>query len=94
MDYEYEPEMEIIYRQDLFKTFKKNIDNGFFSFIIIDAVNEKAKHFEDYWSYAKSKGFQVSTFICGMSCCFSFVDGNVSVYYCEQVYVGCKVFTE
>ena len=52
--------MESAYRKNLLKSFKKTIDNGFFPFIIIDAVNEKTKHYEDFWSYAKSKGFQVS----------------------------------
>ena len=44
----------------MFKSFKKTIDDGFFPFIIMDAVNERVKHFEEFWSYAKSKGFQVA----------------------------------
>lgn len=59
LEYEYEPELEDSYRQNMFKSFKKTIDDGFFPFIIVDAVNEKVKHFEEFWSYAKSKGFQV-----------------------------------
>lgn len=35
------------------------IDNQHFNFIIVDAVNEKKKQVEEFWSYAKMKGFQV-----------------------------------
>lgn len=66
LDYEYEPEMESSYRKNMYKSFKKTIDDGFFPFIIVDAVNEKERHFEDFWSYAKSKGFQVSIYTCTM----------------------------
>ena len=59
MKYEYEAEMEEIYRQNLLKSFKKQIDNLLFNFIIVDSCNEKVEGFEDFWSYAKSKGFQV-----------------------------------
>ena len=59
MKYEYEAEMEDIYRHNLLKSFKKQIDNLLFNFIIVDACNEKVECFEDFWSYAKSKGFQV-----------------------------------
>ncbi|XP_060085528.1 YLP motif-containing protein 1-like [Ylistrum balloti] len=51
--------MEESYRQNMFKSFKKTIDDGFFAFIILDAVNDRCKQFEEFWSYAKSKGFQV-----------------------------------
>ncbi|XP_013386557.1 YLP motif-containing protein 1 isoform X2 [Lingula anatina] len=59
MEYEYEPELEESYRQSLLKSFKKTIDDGFFPFIIVDAVNDRIRYFEEFWSYAKSKGFQV-----------------------------------
>ena len=59
LEYEYEKGMEERYRQSLLKSFKKQIDNCYFSFIIIDMINDKVKHFEEFWSYAKSKGFQV-----------------------------------
>ena len=51
--------MESAYRQNMLKSFKKTIDDGFFPFIIVDAVFDRVKHFEEFWSYAKSKGFQV-----------------------------------
>ena len=44
----------------MYKSFKKTIDDGFFAFIIVDAVNDRVKHFDEFWSHAKSKGFQVS----------------------------------
>lgn len=59
LEYEYEAEMESAYRQNMLKSFKKTIDDGFFPFIIVDAVFDRIKHFEEFWSYAKSKGFQV-----------------------------------
>ncbi|XP_014769878.1 death-inducer obliterator 1 [Octopus bimaculoides] len=59
LQYEYEPDLEETYRQSILKSFKKTIDDGFFPFIIYDSVNEKVRHFEEFWSYAKSKGFQV-----------------------------------
>ncbi|XP_076464262.1 uncharacterized protein LOC143296296 [Babylonia areolata] len=59
LEYEYEQDMEEAYLQSLFKSFKKTVDDGLFPFIIVDAINEKVKSFEPFWSYAKSKGFQV-----------------------------------
>lgn len=59
LEYEYEPEMEDTYRSSMLKTFKKTLDDGFFPFIILDTINEKVKHFEPFWSAAKTKGFEV-----------------------------------
>ncbi|XP_059156245.1 YLP motif-containing protein 1-like [Physella acuta] len=59
MEYEYEQALEDAYRQSLLKSFKKTVDDGFFPFIILDATNERVCHFSEFWSYAKSKGFQV-----------------------------------
>ncbi|XP_076004812.1 uncharacterized protein ylpm1 isoform X2 [Genypterus blacodes] len=57
--YEYELEMEETYRNSMLKTFKKTLDDGFFPFIIIDTINDKVKHFDQFWSAAKTKGFEV-----------------------------------
>ncbi|XP_059096221.1 YLP motif-containing protein 1-like isoform X2 [Tigriopus californicus] len=57
--YEYEPELEPNFRQSLVKSFKKQIDDGYFSFIMVDCINDKTEHFEEMWSYAKQKGFEV-----------------------------------
>ncbi|XP_064920004.1 YLP motif-containing protein 1 isoform X7 [Columba livia] len=59
MEYEYEAEMEETYRTSMFKTFKKTLDDGFFPFIILDAINDRVRHFEQFWSAAKTKGFEV-----------------------------------
>ncbi|XP_032883548.1 YLP motif-containing protein 1 isoform X2 [Amblyraja radiata] len=59
LEYEYEPEMEDTYRSSMFKTFRKTLDDGFFPFIIVDAINSRIKHFEQLWSAAKTKGFEV-----------------------------------
>ena len=59
MEYEYEAEMESTYRASLLKNFKKKISDGLFPFMIVDACNERISHFEEMWSFAKSKGFQV-----------------------------------
>uniref|UniRef100_UPI00358DFAC9 YLP motif-containing protein 1-like n=1 Tax=Myxine glutinosa TaxID=7769 RepID=UPI00358DFAC9 len=59
MEYEFEAEMVETYRASMLKTFKKTLDDGFFPFIIIDAVNDHVQHFEPFWSAAKTKGFEV-----------------------------------
>ena len=59
LEYEYDAALEPNYRQSLIKSFKKQVDNLLFNFIIVDAVFDKVDHFEEIWSYAKSKGFQV-----------------------------------
>lgn len=60
MEYEYEADMEETYRTSMFKTFKKTLDDGFFPFIILDAINDRVRHFEQFWSAAKTKGFEVN----------------------------------
>lgn len=52
--------MEDTYRSSMLKTFKKTLDDGFFPFIILDTVNDRVKHFDQFWSAAKTKGFEVS----------------------------------
>ncbi len=59
--YEYEEELEDSYRASLIKSFKKQVDDGYFSFIMVDCINNLNKHYEDIWSYAKQKGFEVFT---------------------------------
>lgn len=62
MEYEYEAAMEKTYHDSLVKAFKKTISDGYFSFLIVDAINDKVSHFEEMWHFAKTKGFQV--YIC------------------------------
>ncbi|XP_037541770.1 YLP motif-containing protein 1 isoform X2 [Nematolebias whitei] len=59
LEYEYEPELEDTYRISMLKTFRKTLDDGFFPFIILDTINDRVKHFEQFWSAAKTKGFEV-----------------------------------
>lgn len=59
LEYEFDPEMEEAYRSSFLKSFRKQVDNCYFNFIIVDSMFERAKYIEDFWSYAKSKGFQV-----------------------------------
>ncbi|XP_015125007.1 uncharacterized protein LOC107046808 isoform X2 [Diachasma alloeum] len=59
MVYEYEEAMEPSYVASLVKAFKKNITDGFFNFIVLDAINEKISDYEELWSFAKTKGFKV-----------------------------------
>ncbi len=53
--------MEDIYRQSLVKSFKKQVDDGYFTFLIVDCINDKTKHYSEMWSYAKQRGFEVRT---------------------------------
>ena len=60
MEYEYEPSLEPSYRNSFLKNFKRQIDECYFSFIIVDAIFDKVAYLDEFWSYSKSKGFQVS----------------------------------
>ena len=63
MKYEYDAELESSYRSSLVKSFKKQIDDGYFSFILVDCINDKTEHYRPMWSYAKQKGFEVKSHI-------------------------------
>ncbi|KAL1450763.1 hypothetical protein WDU94_003088 [Cyamophila willieti] len=58
-EYEYEAELEESYRQSLVKSFKKNVTDAFFSFLIVDANNDQLSYYADMYLHAKSKGFAV-----------------------------------
>ena len=73
--YEYEKEMEQSYRNSLVKSFKKQIDDGYFSLILVDCINDKTDYYQPMWSYAKQKGFEVSTLM------FSIVVNNLFSYH-------------
>lgn len=68
MEYEYEAAMEKHYRNSLLKAFRKTVNDGYFPFIIVDCVNHQVKHFEEMWSYAKQKGFQVCLKVFSCNC--------------------------
>jgi YLP motif-containing protein 1 len=58
-EYVYEKEMEPAYRASLLKTFNKTLDEGFFNMVIVDAINNRNRHYDQFWSDAKHKGFEV-----------------------------------
>jgi len=60
MEYDYDAAMETSYQVSFLKSFKRQIDDCYFSFIIVDAVFDKVAQLEEFWSYAMSKGFQAS----------------------------------
>lgn len=58
--YEYDQRLETKYRDSMFRTFKKTIESGLFRFIILDSVNDKVRHFDEFVNYAQLRKFQVS----------------------------------
>ncbi|XP_026677295.1 YLP motif-containing protein 1-like [Diaphorina citri] len=52
-EYEYEKELEESYRQSLVKSFKKNVNDAYFSFIIVDANNDQLSHYSEMYLHAK-----------------------------------------
>ncbi len=47
------------YREIFAKSFKKQVDDDLFSFLIVDSVNDRTSHYEEMWSHAKQRGFEV-----------------------------------
>lgn len=60
MEYEFDDEREPLYRAQLIRQFKKTLDEGYFSFVIVDCVNEYVRHFEEMVNAATQKRFQVN----------------------------------
>lgn len=62
MEYEkFEKKLEETYMSYLMKSFKKNVSDGHFNFIIVDCVNQTEKGFSDFYNFGKSNGFTVSS---------------------------------
>ncbi|GAV73831.1 AAA_33 domain-containing protein [Cephalotus follicularis] len=59
MEYCYEPEMEEAYRSSMLKAFKKTLEEGIFTFIIVDDRNLRVADFAQFWATAKSLGYEV-----------------------------------
>ncbi|KAK4370849.1 hypothetical protein RND71_010324 [Anisodus tanguticus] len=59
MEYCYEPEMEEAYRSSMLKAFKKTLDEGAFSFVIVDDRNLRVADFAKFWATAKRSGYEV-----------------------------------
>ncbi|KAL4195573.1 hypothetical protein AMTRI_Chr05g73970 [Amborella trichopoda] len=53
MEYCYEPEMEEAYRASMLKAFKKTLEEGIFTFIIVDDRNLRVGDFALFWATAK-----------------------------------------
>uniref|UniRef100_A0A2P2LGP9 YLP motif-containing protein 1 isoform X2 n=1 Tax=Rhizophora mucronata TaxID=61149 RepID=A0A2P2LGP9_RHIMU len=68
MEYFYEPEMEEVYRDSMLKAFKKTLEEGIFTFVIVDDRNLRVADFAQFWAIAKvyylSLFFRTSTTIC------------------------------
>ncbi|KAJ9677353.1 hypothetical protein PVL29_022372 [Vitis rotundifolia] len=59
MEYCYEPEMEEAYRASMLKAFKKTLEEGVFTFIIVDDRNLRVADFAQFWATAKRSGYEV-----------------------------------
>lgn len=61
MIYEYERDMEDTYMQYLMKSYKKTIVDGLFDFIIVDSINSTLRHYTEFYNFAKTYAFTVSS---------------------------------
>ncbi|PRQ16113.1 putative YLP motif-containing protein [Rosa chinensis] len=59
MEYCYEPEMQEAYRLSMLKAFKKTLEDGVFTFVIVDDRNLRVAEFAQFWAIAKSSGYEV-----------------------------------
>ncbi|KAI9381172.1 hypothetical protein POPTR_015G064600v4 [Populus trichocarpa] len=59
MEYCYEPEMEEAYRESLLKAFKKTLEEGTFTLVIVDDRNLRVADFAQFWAIAKRTGYEV-----------------------------------
>ncbi|KAL6888252.1 hypothetical protein ACP4OV_009278 [Aristida adscensionis] len=59
IEYCYEPEMEETYRSSMLKAFKKTLDEGNFTFVIVDDRNLRVADFAQFWATAKTSGYEV-----------------------------------
>ncbi|OMP08996.1 YLP motif-containing protein 1 [Corchorus olitorius] len=53
MEYCYEPEMEEAYRESMLKAFKRTLEDGSFSFVIVDDRNLRVADFAQFWAIGK-----------------------------------------
>ncbi|XP_050223688.1 uncharacterized protein LOC126673545 isoform X2 [Mercurialis annua] len=59
MEYCYEPEMEEAYRDNMLKAFKKTLEEGTFTLVIVDDRNLRVADFAQFWAIAKRSGYEV-----------------------------------
>lgn len=62
MEYEHDNANESLYRTSFIKAFKKKILENYFSFYILDAINNKVTYYKDMLDISKVNGFTVSAF--------------------------------
>lgn len=55
----WQEDQEEQYRQSLLKSLKKNLDDGHFSFIIVDALHVKMSDISDIYNAARCRAFAV-----------------------------------
>ncbi|XP_025203854.1 YLP motif-containing protein 1-like isoform X2 [Melanaphis sacchari] len=59
MEYEYDSANENLYRTSFIKAFKKKILENYFSFYIIDAINNKVSYYKEIIEISRMNGFTV-----------------------------------
>ncbi|XP_028178398.1 YLP motif-containing protein 1-like isoform X1 [Ostrinia furnacalis] len=64
LKYEYDESLEESYLNSLKRAFKRSLTDGYFNFLIFDAVNDHLRSYADVWNYARQNGFQV--YVCTM----------------------------
>ncbi|CAG9583172.1 unnamed protein product [Danaus chrysippus] len=64
LKYEYDESSEESYLSSLKRAFKRSITDGYFTFLIYDAVNDQLKSYADIWNFSRQNSFQV--YICTM----------------------------
>ncbi|XP_072929858.1 uncharacterized protein [Epargyreus clarus] len=64
LKYEYDENLEETYMSSLKRAFKRSLTDGFFTFLIFDAVNDQLRSYADIWNFARQNNFQV--YICTM----------------------------
>jgi hypothetical protein len=60
MEYEYDSAAESSYRTSFIKAFKKKMLENYFSFYIIDAINNKVAYYKEILDISRANGFTVS----------------------------------
>lgn len=59
LKYEYDESSEETFLSALKRAFKRSLTDGYFTFLIYDAVNDQLKSYADIWNFARQNGFQV-----------------------------------
>lgn len=68
MEYEHDDANESLYRTSFIKAFKKKMLENYFSFFIIDAINNKVTYYKDILEISKVNGFTVSALEFYLNC--------------------------